>query len=695
MKHHARGLFTACFAVQASLAGSVFAQAPPVSVSPSPAAAAAAAASSSASAEVVVSADRAQLFRGGRDGDVASSVVRGEPLRQAGAVLSDVMRSQPGVQITSAGASSDLATAMVRGASAAQLPVYVAGIRINDDLGGAADLSTVPLWMLDRVEIYRGNAPIDADRPGIAGALFLDPRLPRGPRLVAGAGVGSYGWREAHALASYGTPAAAALVAVRHEQSTNDYPYFDDRGTAFNPTDDRTLRRPNADSSSYDVWTLSRLRQGDTTLTLISQAFSREQGAPGALLSPSATRLRVHRWLLGARATSSCGSGCRFEIKTSSLDAGTILRDPGRELDLGASDLAVDATRVEPGARVLWTPTESLTLSIASDIARENTRITSTGNPQPLLFAHRNTLHTALHTTVTPWRYLRLAGLVSIERFDTAAEGIDPASAMPLAARDRSAALTPLSARVSAVLGTPAFSFVANASRAVRPPTLGELYGQSALVRGNAKLDPEDALAIDAGIRGSKGFQGPGGRWLVELDAFAYQRHVDGLIAFERSSGGSVRPYNVGTASLRGAEISAGVSKVQRARVLQALTLLDARDTSEGRSPIANDILPLRARLVSASTLAITWGDLIGARGGDVGAVVSHQSSRYADRAGLVVLPAQTQLDLDLSLMLAITTQAIVTTRIRASNVTSAHRVDVVGYPLPPRQIFGTIEVEM
>jgi iron complex outermembrane receptor protein len=694
LKHHARGLIAAIVAVQVPLAGSVFAQIPPATptqTAPPPVAPA----TSSAPGEVVVAADRAQLFRGGRDGDVASSVIRGEPLRQAGAVLSDVMRSQPGVQITSAGSSADLATAMVRGATASQLPVYVAGIRINDDLGGTADLSTVPLWMLDRVEIYRGNAPIDADRPGIAGALFLDPRLPRGPRLLAGAGVGSYGWREAHALASYGTQNAAALVAVRHEQSTNDYPYFDDRGTAFNPTDDRTLRRPNADASSYDVWTLSRLRQGDTTLTLISQAFSREQGAPGALLSPSATRLRTHRWLLGARATSTCGSNCRFEIKTSSLDAGTILRDPGRELDLGTTDLAVDATRVEPGARVMWTPADALALSFASDIARENAKITTTGTQHPLLFAHRNTLHTALHTTVTPWRYVRVAGLVSVERFGTAAEGIDPASATPLAARDRTADLTPLSARLSAVLGTPALSLVANVSRAVRPPTLGELYGQSALVRGNAKLAPEDAIAVDAGVRGSRPFQGPGGRWIVEIDAFAYQRHVDGLIAFERSSSGSVRPYNVGAAALRGAEVSAGIAKVKRARLLQALTLLDARDVTDGRSPLASDILPLRARLVSASTLSITWGDLIGARGGDVGAVLSHQSSRYADRAGLVVLPAQTQLDLDLSLLVAVTQQTLVTARIRASNVTSAQRVDIVGYPLPPRQLFGTIEVEM
>ncbi|MFO0660191.1 MAG: TonB-dependent receptor [Polyangiaceae bacterium] len=485
---------------------------------PAPPATPASSASSAASTDVVVEGDRPQLYRGARDADLASTVIRGEPLRQAGSVLSDVMRSQPGVQINASGASSDLATAMVRGASASQLPVYVAGIRINDDLGGTADLSTVPLWMLDRVEIYRGNAPIDADRPAIAGALFLDPRLPRGPRLVAGAGLGSYGWNETHALASYGNSSASVLVAARREQATNDYEYRDDRGTAFNPTDDRTLRRPNADATSYDIWTLSRLHQGDTTLTLLAQGFSREQGAPGALLNPAATRLRTRRWLVGARATSTCGKDCRFEIRTSSLSASTVLRDPGRELDLGATDLAVDANRVEPGARVVWTPRDAFSLSVASDIAREGARITSSGESAPLLSAHRNALRAAVHTSYTPWRYLRLAALSTLEHFDTEAQGVDPATTLPLNDKNRSASLTPLSARGSVVLGTTAFSVVANVSRAVRPPTLGELYGQSAVVRGNAKLEPETALSADLGARGSHAFRGPAGRWLIEVD---------------------------------------------------------------------------------------------------------------------------------------------------------------------------------
>ncbi|MFO0660190.1 MAG: TonB-dependent receptor [Polyangiaceae bacterium] len=146
---------------------------------------------------------------------------------------------------------------------------------------------------------------------------------------------------------------------------------------------------------------------------------------------------------------------------------------------------------------------------------------------------------------------------------------------------------------------------------------------------------------------------------------------------------------------MRGLELSAAISKVNRAKLIESLTLLDARDVSDGRNPLANDVLPIRARLASATTLSFTWGDLIGAKGGDIGAVLTHQSSRYADRAGLVILPAQTTLDLDLSLVLEASRCTTITARGRISNLTSAERFDVVGYPLPPRQFFSTLELEM
>src|SRR6185369_6565468 len=97
-------------------------------------------------------------------------VVRGEDLKRPGATAADVLTASPGVEPSRGGAGSDFATVSIRGAPSAEVPVYLAGIRLNDDVTGAADLSTIPLFALDRVEVFRGNAPADADRLGIGGA---------------------------------------------------------------------------------------------------------------------------------------------------------------------------------------------------------------------------------------------------------------------------------------------------------------------------------------------------------------------------------------------------------------------------------------------------------------------------------------------------------------------------------------------
>src|SRR5512142_2823709 len=115
-------------------------------------------------------------------GDVsaASTVLRREDLDSPGITAAAALTRVPGVQVQQTGSSSDLATASIRGTTSAQTPVYLAGIRLNDDLSGTADLSTVPVWMLDRVEIYRGNAPANAELLGIGGAVLFEPRYPRG-----------------------------------------------------------------------------------------------------------------------------------------------------------------------------------------------------------------------------------------------------------------------------------------------------------------------------------------------------------------------------------------------------------------------------------------------------------------------------------------------------------------------------------
>src|SRR5262249_17886142 len=102
-----------------------------------------------------------------REPSVAGSVIREDRLRGPGLEAGAVLRTQPGVAVRETGGYGAPSTASIRGATGAQTPIYLAGVRLNDDVGGTADLSLVPLWLLKQLEIYRSNAPLAGDQLGI------------------------------------------------------------------------------------------------------------------------------------------------------------------------------------------------------------------------------------------------------------------------------------------------------------------------------------------------------------------------------------------------------------------------------------------------------------------------------------------------------------------------------------------------
>jgi iron complex outermembrane receptor protein len=101
--------------------------------------------------------------------------------------------------------------------------------------------------------------------------------------------------------------------------------------------------------------------------------------------------------------------------------------------------------------------------------------------------------------------------------------------------------------------------------------------------------------------------------------------------------------------------------------------------------------LPFRSRLVVASGVRATTGPT-GVRFAEELALRArhvYQSSRYADLAGLAVIPEQHALDLDASAS-ALEGRAVL--RARVVNVFDTARYDVVGFPLPGRSFFASFE---
>jgi vitamin B12 transporter len=606
---------------------------------------------------------------------VASSRVTRERLAAPAVRVPDVLRSEAGVQIAESGGLGAPATASIRGATAAQTPVYLGGVRLNDQVGGAADLSTIPLWLVERVDVYRGNAPFEADELGIGGAILFEPRRPKRNEAAAGATVGSFGTRAGFGYLSLGDEAAGVLVGLSAERADNDYGFTDNRGTLFQTSDDARRARSNADSRLRDAWILARVRPSERTrLELTLNDVSREQGVPKLALVPSrAARAELSRTLAALTARLGLGVSGRnlLTLRMSLLDGTTHLRDPERELGTLTEETFLRGRRVGQRAALELPLTERFKVAFSADgsvetLARRDNAASSAAQASALLGVAR-----------VDWKFWREAsvfGLLAAQCRSTqpgaqGCEHVEPTGRLGVGWRG---------------VGHTLF---ANVSRYQRQPTLGELYGAGVLVRGNAQLRPELGLSADAGARGLLRL----GDWALHAESSVFVRGASDLVTYVRTAQGYVVPVNIGRAHVAGLELGFGARAFEHVEVACNVTLLDPRDRTEGRR-LRNDFLPFMSRLVLAPRVLLTTGDLSGGalKRADLGAELTYLSNRFADAGGLVVIPEQTTLGVTGA---ASWLAGVVVTRVRLANVLDAQRFDIVGYPLPGRSVYASLEV--
>jgi vitamin B12 transporter len=606
---------------------------------------------------------------------VASSRVARERLAAPGVRAPEVLRSEAGVQIAESGGLGAPATASIRGATAAQTPVYLGGVRLNDQVGGVADLSTIPLWLVERVDVYRGNAPFEADQLGIGGAILFEPRRPKRNEAAAGATLGSFGTRAGFGYFSLNSERAGVLVGLSGERAENDYRFGDDRGTLFETADDAQRARSNADTHLRDVWLLARVRPSERArLALTFNDVSREQGVPKLALVPSrSARAELSRTLAALTARLGLGASGQsaLTLRTSLLDGNAAVHDPERELGTLTEETELRGRRVEQRAALSLPLGERLTLALS---ATGNAETLARRDGGAALSAKASALGGA---TRVAWAFRR----------DAAVFGLFAGECRSTRPAGRGCEQFEPTGRIGAGLRGKGFTLFANLSRYQRQPTLGELYGAGILVRGNAQLRSELGLAVDAGARGVLRW----GQWQLHAESSAFVRGASNLVTYARAAQGYVVPVNVGRARVAGLELGLGARGFEHLEVGCNVTLLDPRDTTAGRR-LQNDILPFMSRLVVTPRLLVTTGELTGRTlsSADLSADLTYLSNRFADAAGLIVIPDQTTLGVTGA---GSWLSGRIVTRLRVANAFDAQRFDIVGYPLPGRSVYASLEV--
>ncbi|MGC4094973.1 MAG: TonB-dependent receptor [Polyangiaceae bacterium] len=632
-----------------------------------------------APAEVTVEGERRQPNAPQRAREVAGSVVEGERLRAPGAGTKEVLRSEPGVQLVELGGMGAPATASLRGATATQTPVYLGGVRLNDEVGGTANLSDVPTFMLERVELYRSNAPLAADRLGIGGAIFFEPRRARPGEngVLTSAMLGSFGSRSWSAFGSASSQRALLSGGVELAAAKNDYPFPSGNGTLFRADDNRVARLPNADVSGQSSWLSYRQELDAATLQLFVHHASREQGAPKLALVPSRdARVGLERSLLALSSTLPIERlGGSLQLVTSAISSVTRLDNPSSELTLARPHLETPGERVEQSAWLRERTGAGLELSQQLSVSSEHLRRLESSSEK--LAAERVQARLGLTLEAPLPAGLRANALLASGCAGTSDRG-GPACELEAP-----------TGRVGLGLRRRSYEVFVNAGLYRRPPTLSELYGASLLVRGNPTLEPEQGRTLEATARYQ--YVAAGRRWLW-LDASGFLRQSDDLIIYLRTAQGYFAPQNRKSARFLGAELAGTASPFAWLELGGNVSLLDPRDRSENRNP-SNDILPLLSRLTLSLNGSARYDIGRRAIASVTGTLrLSYQSSRYGTESGKGVIPEQASVDLEAA---AVGVARVLTTRLRIANLFDAHRFDIVGFPLPGRSGFISMEIKL
>ncbi|MGE0789914.1 MAG: TonB-dependent receptor [Sandaracinaceae bacterium] len=623
---------------------------------------------------------------GGDDPTASATEVDARDRPRANEDVADALLEVPGVRPLRTGAFGSPSTLALRGSDADQVDVLLGELPIATVDGSAFDLSTIPLWALDRIDVYRGGAPTWLASSAIGGALVLVPRRAREPTLTGTLGGGSFGRVDARVggaatihTDTHDDADVLATAGVTHAQ--NDFPYRSDV-TLLDGTPPEERPRENAEVTQLNALVHAGVTLGRSELRGVALGLYRAGGVPGPAVDPSQVARREE-----GQGLLSLAYAYREEEWQLHLSAGAAYRsrgldDPLAEIGLVPRSVRDDALRTvlrgaARGALTEWMDLEGVALwthehlwphdALAAQPADPSRRDGGTFGVEARLHGRTGDVRYELRPSARVGLYDASLSELREERVGERTNRFDAAPTFRLAGV------------IEPVRGV---AISASASSATRAPTVLELFGDRAFLRGNASLAPERAERFDLGLalRGHAGEL----RGSAELRGFLSLAHD--LIRYRRSSRFLSLPENVDEATILGAEL--GV----HAEWSSYVALSAAGSWMETWTPWlgAERRLPYRPRLTLYARPEVRVIDLGPLARLAFFADVLYVGDVFADAANAVTIAERARLGAGIGVEVW---EGRMRLDVSVDDLLDARGFDLLGFPLPGRSLYASLTV--
>ncbi|MFI5308897.1 MAG: TonB-dependent receptor [Polyangiales bacterium] len=609
----------------------------------------------------------------------------------------EVVASMPGAHVRREGGFGAFSSVSLRGSGAEHTSVLLGDLPLDTEDTGPFDLSLIPLALLDSVEVYRGGAPIWWSDGAIGGIIRLVPRSAERSTLGAQLTYGSFGRLELGVTSSVlrdtgAHPAFFAHVDVAH--ADNDYAYVDDNQTRFDTatasarSDDVTLHQRNARIDAANGMAHGAVDLAGGRLDVVLLGHERNQGIPGPLAAPT---LHVQRSLTRALGAASWTTErlrtdgerkYRLQVLANGSYQDNRLTDLEGELGVSRPIAADDrwsraSARVAGSAALTSVVEPTLTANVARDDYRPSDALAFSIPPRPSgrtseSLATELRIHGELGRT-----RLELRPSVRVQWSQSSIWPNESTIAPVEAARRNDVIATYRVATVVAPL--PVLALGASAATGARLPSILELFGDRVFEEANTQLRVEKSRTVDASavLRETRGIL----RGSVELRGFAL--FIDDLIAYRRTAQYTVRPENVDSARVLGAELGVQGGYGRHLSLGGSLTAMKTRNQFGKDLPLRP---PLQFSVRPEVSIFPPWLNRI-----VLFTEADYVSFVYLDPANRTFLDAYTMVSLGMALRFL---EERATVSARAQNVLGTAATDVLSRPLPGFNVLVSLAVE-
>lgn len=603
--------------------------------------------------------------------------------------VGDALAESVGIQVRRFGGLGAFSTVSIRGSSAKQVQVYLDGISLSRADNETVNLADLPIDSLERIEVFRGQTPIGFGSGAIGGVVNLVTREPSEvPTTELKAAYGSFSTVKLVGSHSRRIAGFDLLGHVSYLGSEGDFTFEDRSPEPGAPPEPIEMKRENNQHDSVSaLLKAGRDLSDDLRLDLTSDFFFKDQGLAGIGRNQSdSASLSDLRSLNVARLTSfdTFGLPLQGEAKAYGVFDRTQFENRAGDLFGVNQDITSDSAAggVSIGGR--WLQWESHEPEAYFEVAGESFDAEDSVRPEDDDPSQRRVrLSTALQERFYLWRdRLSVVPTVRYEHLRDTFGPIDDELGredIPRQTRTHDLWSPSIGARLEIL---PWLQMQANIGRFERPPNLEELFGNRGFVQGNSRLQPEDGINRDVGLRA--GWCDLGWVDSVSFEYAYFENDIDDLIVLVQLSQQYFRPENIGGARIQGHEVSAHLGLLRNLVLDLNYTRQDARNLSDVPSQ-RNKQLPGRpedeffARIAYVQTFGTVYYEL------------NHIAGNYLDRVNFRRVDSR---ELHAA-GLGIETGTGLRFGVDARNLTDQQTEDVAGFPLPGRSYFVTMKVEL